>query len=109
MPWLVACFIGDLPPMDYLTRGDQPCVQRGCPGREGPVKIRTCRYSERARTSASWALIDGYMRTGRDVLRDEAGPSRWPLDRPPLPLETSVPGAFAAGLARAAGARVAGW
>jgi thioredoxin reductase (NADPH) len=45
-------------------------------------------------------LIDGYIRTGRDVLQDEAGPSRWPLDRPPLPLETSMPGVFAAGDAR---------
>jgi thioredoxin reductase (NADPH) len=48
----------------------------------------------------TFQLIDGYIRTGRDVLRDEAGPSRWPLDRPPLPLETSVPGVFAAGDAR---------
>ena len=48
----------------------------------------------------TFQLIDGYIRTGRDVLRDEAGPSRWPLERPPLPLETSVPGVFAAGDAR---------
>ena len=48
----------------------------------------------------TFQLIDGYIRTGRDVLREEAGPSRWPLDRPPLPLETSVPGVFAAGDAR---------
>jgi thioredoxin reductase (NADPH) len=48
----------------------------------------------------TFQLIDGYLRTGRDVLRDEAGPSRWPLERPPLPLETSVPGVFAAGDAR---------
>jgi thioredoxin reductase (NADPH) len=42
----------------------------------------------------------GYVLTGRDVVRDEAGPSRWPLDRAPLPLETSVPGVFAVGDAR---------
>jgi thioredoxin reductase (NADPH) len=48
----------------------------------------------------TFQLIDGYIRTGRDVLRDEAGPSQWPLDRAPLPLETSVPGVFAAGDAR---------
>jgi thioredoxin reductase (NADPH) len=48
----------------------------------------------------TFQLIDGYIRTGRDVLRDGAGPSRWPLCRPPLPLETSVPGVFAAGDAR---------
>jgi thioredoxin reductase (NADPH) len=39
----------------------------------------------------------GYILTGRDVVRDGAHPSRWPLDREPLPLETSVPGVFAAG------------
>ena len=39
----------------------------------------------------------GYMMTGQDVVRDGAHPSRWPLDRAPLPLETSVPGVFAAG------------
>jgi thioredoxin reductase (NADPH) len=38
----------------------------------------------------------GFVRTGADV--DAAG---WPVDRPPLPLETSVPGVFAAGDVRA--------
>ena len=42
----------------------------------------------------------GYVLTGRDVVRDGSQPSRWPLDRAPLPLETSVPGVFAAGDAR---------
>jgi thioredoxin reductase (NADPH) len=42
----------------------------------------------------------GYIVTGRDVVRDGSHPSRWPLDRAPLPLETSVPGVFAAGDAR---------
>ena len=42
----------------------------------------------------------GYILTGRDVVRDGAHPSAWPLDRAPLPLETSVPGVFAAGDAR---------
>ncbi len=42
----------------------------------------------------------GYIRTGRDVVRDGGHPSPWPLDRAPLPLETSVPGVFAAGDAR---------
>jgi thioredoxin reductase (NADPH) len=39
----------------------------------------------------------GYVLTGRDVVRDGPGPARWPLDRAPLPLETSVPGVFAVG------------
>jgi thioredoxin reductase (NADPH) len=42
----------------------------------------------------------GYILTGRDVVRDGSHPSRWPLDRAPLPLETSVPGVFAVGDAR---------
>jgi thioredoxin reductase (NADPH) len=42
---------------------------------------------------------DGYLRTGRDVLRAGAGAGvvGWPLRRDPFPLETSVPGVFAAG------------
>jgi thioredoxin reductase (NADPH) len=45
-------------------------------------------------------LDHGYVLTGRDVVRDGALPSRWTLDRAPLPLETSMPGVFAAGDAR---------
>ncbi len=44
--------------------------------------------------------VGGYILTGRDLVRDGTGPARWPLARPPLPLETSVPGAFAIGDAR---------
>ena len=45
-------------------------------------------------------LERGYVLTGRDVVRDGADPPRWPLDRGPLPFETSIPGVFAAGDAR---------
>jgi thioredoxin reductase (NADPH) len=45
-------------------------------------------------------LDDGYIRTGRDVAIDGEPGSRWPLERAPLPLETSMPGVFAAGDAR---------
>ena len=45
-------------------------------------------------------LRRGYILTGRDVVREGAHRSRWPLDRPPFPLETSMPGVFAAGDAR---------
>jgi thioredoxin reductase (NADPH) len=38
----------------------------------------------------------GFVLTGRDVRVGDA-PGGWPLDRPPLPLETSLPGVFAAG------------
>ncbi|HET9898650.1 MAG TPA: FAD-dependent oxidoreductase [Streptosporangiaceae bacterium] len=44
-------------------------------------------------------LDRGYILTGRDVVTDARGAS-WPAGRPPLPLETSIPGVFAAGDAR---------
>jgi len=39
----------------------------------------------------------GYVLTGRDLQRDGQLPGGWPLRRPPLSLETSLPGVFAAG------------
>ena len=39
----------------------------------------------------------GYLRTGADVGAEPGGRVRWPLSRPPLPLETNQPGVFAAG------------
>ena len=39
----------------------------------------------------------GYIITGNDLLRGGSPPAGWPLERPPLLLETSVPGVFAAG------------
>ena len=39
----------------------------------------------------------GYVLTGRDLQRDGRLPDGWPLERPPLSLETSLPGVFAAG------------
>jgi thioredoxin reductase (NADPH) len=39
----------------------------------------------------------GFLLTGTDLLVEGRPPKRWPLDRPPLVLETSVPGVFAAG------------
>jgi thioredoxin reductase (NADPH) len=38
---------------------------------------------------------EGYILTGDDAGSDGAAP--WPLDRPPMLLETSLPGVFAAG------------
>ena len=35
----------------------------------------------------------GFVLTGTDLLDEDA----WPLDRPPFPLETSMPGVLAAG------------
>ncbi len=42
----------------------------------------------------------GYILTGRDILQDGVAGASWPLDRAPLPLETSIPGIFAVGDAR---------
>jgi thioredoxin reductase (NADPH) len=39
----------------------------------------------------------GYVVTGPDLLQDGGPPRGWPLGHLPLPMETSVPGVFAAG------------
>jgi thioredoxin reductase (NADPH) len=39
----------------------------------------------------------GFLLTGPDLLQGGRPPPGWPLDRLPLPLETSLPGVFAAG------------
>jgi thioredoxin reductase (NADPH) len=39
----------------------------------------------------------GYILTGTDLLREGRLPDGWPLERPPLHLETSLPGVFAVG------------
>ena len=39
----------------------------------------------------------GYVLTGNDLLRDGRLPDQWPLQRPPMLLETSMPGVFAVG------------
>jgi len=43
----------------------------------------------------------GYLRTGRDLMSHSESARAWPLARPPLLLETSLPGVFAAGDVRA--------
>ena len=39
----------------------------------------------------------GYARTGAEVDLSPGAADAWPLSRPPLPLETNLPGLFAAG------------
>jgi thioredoxin reductase (NADPH) len=39
----------------------------------------------------------GFLLTGPDLLQGGQPPAGWPLDRLPMPLETSLPGVFAAG------------
>jgi len=41
--------------------------------------------------------VQGYVRTGTDVDATRGGRDGWSLDRQPLPLETNLPGLFAAG------------
>jgi thioredoxin reductase (NADPH) len=43
----------------------------------------------------------GYLLTGRDLMSGSESATAWPLARPPLLLETSLPGVFAAGDVRA--------
>jgi thioredoxin reductase (NADPH) len=43
----------------------------------------------------------GYVLTGRDLVRDGALPAGWPLERAPSLMETSEPGVFAVGDVRA--------
>jgi thioredoxin reductase (NADPH) len=51
----------------------------------------------------------GYLLTGHDLLEGGRAPREWPLERPPLTLEASVPGVFVAGDVRAGSTkRVAG-
>ena len=45
--------------------------------------------------------VKGFVLTGRDLLRSDAFARIWKEPREPLPLETSVPGVFAAGDVRA--------
>jgi len=47
----------------------------------------------------------GFILAGPDLLADGQRPRGWPLDRPPYHLETSVPGVFVAGDARAESAK----
>ena len=39
----------------------------------------------------------GFILTGSDLVREGRSPEGWPMERPPLLFETSVPGVFAAG------------
>jgi thioredoxin reductase (NADPH) len=71
---------------------------------DGPIEMETIQSYEAdalfvmigADACTSWLPGDlerdqrGYICTGRDL-------TTWKLDRPPFPLETSLPGAFAAG------------
>ena len=78
------------------------------------VRDKMKETSERMRAGALFVLIgagphtawlakmvqrdpQGYILTGPNVIRDARGEPSWPLSRAPFPLETSLPGVFAAG------------
>jgi thioredoxin reductase (NADPH) len=42
-------------------------------------------------------MLEGFIKTGADLSRDDLADARWPLVRPPYLLETSRPGVFAVG------------
>jgi hypothetical protein len=79
-----------------------PMATGSPPGRSSwrpasPGAAWACRAWKRWSAPGSFTARPGVK---RDVAPDGSHPSRWPLDRAPLPLETSVPGVFAAGDAR---------
>jgi thioredoxin reductase (NADPH) len=39
----------------------------------------------------------GFIKTGRDLTKEDLAAARWPADRSPYLLETSLPGVFAVG------------
>jgi thioredoxin reductase (NADPH) len=52
------------------------------------------------------ALDDkGFVRTGPDLHAQKGAPDGWPLSRPPLHLETTIPGIFAIGDVRCGSAK----
>ena len=53
--------------------------------------------NEGVRRSGLATDTGGYIITGSELALREARERDWPLDRQPLPLETSLPGVFAAG------------
>lgn len=98
------------------VRLDTEVVGGGGDGRleEIVLRVRAAGKTERHTTCALFVLIGaephtawlgdaverdsrGYIVTGTDLFRDGHSPAGWPLRRPPLFLETSMPGVLAAG------------
>ena len=91
------------------TRGGHATPRRRRSRRQATPHPSACRWSRSSSASAAsreprdspslGLAIDeaGYLRTGADVQAEPGAQDRWPLSRPPLPLETNRPGLFAAG------------
>jgi thioredoxin reductase (NADPH) len=77
----------------------------GPAGREETLRVTTLFICIGGKPHSEWCAAEGvrtntagYILTGLDLLDDSGRrPAAWPLDRDPLPLETSRPGVFAAG------------
>ena len=69
--------------------------------RELPVAAMFIFIGATARTEMLDGLVerdqDGFILTGGDIFLDGRKPRSWDLERDPFPMETSVPGIFAAG------------
>ena len=80
-------------------RHHRPGRQGGNAARHHPVHLHRRQAAQRmVRRRGSADQHRGLHLTGLDLLDDSGRrPAAWPLDRDPLPLETSRPGVFAAG------------
>jgi hypothetical protein len=81
---------------DFFTRGAIPYRFHAADTEAGQALL-----AEASQDGSRLPVLVFYILTGRDLLRDGALPAEWPLPRPPLLLETSVPGVFAVGDVRA--------
>ena len=75
----------------------------GPAGREETLRVTTLFICIGGQPHSEWCAAEGvgqtpgYILTGLDLLDSGRRPAAWPLDRDPLPLETSRPCVFAAG------------
>jgi thioredoxin reductase (NADPH) len=76
----------------------------GPAGREETLRVTTLFICIGGKPHSEWCAAEGvrtntagYILTGLDLLGSGRRPAAWPLNRDPLPLETSRPCVFAAG------------
>jgi thioredoxin reductase (NADPH) len=116
--YLIRC-IEELPNVSVRTRtrivaleGSGPLLERvrwrnEATGDEETREMRHVFLMIGADPNTTWlancvALDDkGFVKTGNDLGSEDLATARWPLARPPYPLETTLPGLFAAGDVRA--------
>ena len=80
--------------------------ETGSPERPRPATRTRCSCSSAPTPHTGWLPKEivrddwGFVVTGGDLLDHGTSPTGWPLQRPPMLLETSAPGVFAVGDAR---------